>query len=162
MNYTAQPRSLTAMSSKPASLVGHGRKSLPGFVLLGSLVAACIISGLIMMHGLNLHGISAAPQHTPATVSSFQSYAIDRTSAAQNTSDETPTGGCAGCGSHSQQLAAGAACFLALFVALIILRRPPGKRLRGQWFSWPRPILSPILGNFARTPSLYELCISRT
>ncbi|WP_146111877.1 DUF6153 family protein [Arthrobacter sp. MYb227] len=150
------------MSSKPASSGGHGRKSLLGFVLLGSLVVACIIIGLLLMHGLNLHGMSAAPQHTSASVSSMQSNTMVGTSTSRHAVEGIPFGGCADCGAHSQHLVAGAACFLALFGALIILRRPAGKVLRGEWFSCPHRVFSPILGIFTRTPSLQELCISRT
>ena len=150
------------MSSKPALVEGHGRKSLPAFVLLGSLVSACIIVGLLLMHGLNTHSMPATPQYTAATIMPISSDAANRAVASHQIIDTTPTGGCADCESHSQHLAAGAACFLALFVALMLLHRPTGKILRGEWFSGRDRVFRPILRDFARTPSLHELCISRT
>lgn len=150
------------MSSKPASSLGHGRKSLPGFVLLGSLLAAGIIVGLLLMHGLNVHSMPATPQYTAASVASSTNSAVDSPVAFGNNVAMTTADGCADCDSHSQHLAAGAACFLGLLASLILLRRPAGKILRGEWFSCPERVFSPILKNFVRTPSLHELCISRT
>lgn len=150
------------MSSQPASLRGHGRKSLPGFVLFGSLLAAGIIVGLLLMHGLNVHSMPATPQYTAASVLPSTNSAVDSPAASSHDALATPADGCANCDSHSQHLAAGAACFLGLLASLLLLRRPAGKILRGEWFSCPEPVFSPVLKNFVRTPSLHELCISRT
>lgn len=150
------------MSSQPAHVVRRGRKSLPAFVLLGSLLSACIIVGLLLMHGLNVHSLPATPQYTAASLMPVSSDALHGALGSHQIVEIIPAGGCADCDAHSQHLAAGAACFLALFVALILLRRPAGKILRGEWFSGPDRVFQPIFRDFVRTPSLHELCISRT
>lgn len=154
------------MSSKPAQVVRRGDKSPPKFVLLGSPLGAGITVGLRLLHGLNLHSRPAMPQYTAASVIPIFNDALNGTLAApihvsQNTVDTTPTRGYAGCAAHSQHLAAAAACFLALFAALILMRRPVGKILRGEWFSGPERVFSSVFRDFSRTPSLHRFCISR-
>lgn len=150
------------MTFTPASLRGHGHGPLPGFVLLGSLAAALVIVGLLLMHGLNLHGTPAAQHQGVVSAIPTGMNAADLRHGEPNASVGSNAAACEACDHDGHHPGTAAACVLALFVTLVLLRRPAEKRLRGTWPTRAAPAMSVIASSRPRTPSLHELCISRT
>lgn len=133
-------------------------------VLLGVLLVAAVITGLLAMHTLNLHGTAAAdaPGAISMSAGSAESgHHAAPASSASHGSSGTPDISCAGCSSDDHTGMA-TMCVLALLLLLLLLLPP---RLRRGWVATllPHPALE---GGFARVipraPSLHVLCISRT
>ncbi|MBE7954636.1 hypothetical protein ILP86_09930 [Microbacterium sp. R1] len=133
-------------------------------MMLGGLLVAAIVLGLLAMHTLNLHGTPAA--HAPATISVAASDAVGAHHSAAGAHESGGTasdlgGTCADCGG-SDHLGMAMACVLALLLVLLILAPP--QLLPGWMHTAPRPLL---VARFidqlrSRAPSLHVLCISRT
>lgn len=132
--------------------------------MLGGLLAAAVVLGLLAMHTLNLHGTAAA--HAPAAISVSASDAVGAHHATAGAHESSGTasdvgGTCADCGG-GDHLGMAMACVLALLLVLLILVPP---RLLPVWMhTAPRP---PLVARFIdrllpRAPSLHVLCISRT
>lgn len=150
------------MTITPASLRGHGHGPLPRFVLLGCLVVALVIIGLLLMHGLNLHGTPAAQHQGVVSAMPAGVNVAEGSHGDPGTAVGSIMLACEGCDHDGQHLGTAAACVLALFVTLLLLRRPAEKRLRGICLSRAAPALCIIVSSRPRTPTLHELCISRT
>ncbi|BDZ59304.1 MULTISPECIES: DUF6153 family protein [Micrococcales] len=145
----------------------RSRKGLQGFlrrVVLGGLLVAAVVIGLLAMHTLNLHGTAAA--HAPAVISVSTSDAVGAHHGAAGTHESGGTasdlgGTCADCGAGTH-LGMAMACVLALLLVLLIL--VPPRLLPGWMHTAPRPLLvaRSIDRLLPRAPSLHVLCISRT
>ena len=159
---------LGCMASTAATRTRRGHLGLLRGVLLGGLLVAAVLTGLLAMHTLNLHGTPAAHAATAAVSvtdsgEARQGAAHHDTASAHATSGTThdPGGSCTDCGSDGH-LGMAMACVLALLLALLVLVLP--RILPG----WPRtaPRSLPIARFFdrglSRAPSLQVLCISRT
>ncbi|MGX9349144.1 DUF6153 family protein [Microbacterium sp. KNMS] len=144
----------------------RSRKGLQGLrrVVLGGLLAAAVVLGLLAMHTLNMHGTAAA--HAPAAISVSASDAVGAHHATAGAHESSGTasdvgGTCADCGG-GDHLGMAMACVLALLLVLLIL--VPPRLLPGWMHTAPRP---PLVARFIdrllpRAPSLHVLCISRT
>ncbi len=149
-----------------AGRVMRSGKGLQGFfrcIVLGGLLVAAIIVGLLAMHTLNLHGTPAA--HAPAVaVSAPGTEGVHHSAGGIHESGGSAGdlgSGCTDCGS-GEHLAMAMACVLGLLLVLLILVPP---RLLPGWIHAPaQPFLLTRLINsmLSRAPSLHALCISRT
>ena len=148
------------MASATATRSGKSPRAFFRCVLLGGLLVAAVIVGLLAMHTLNLHGTPAA--HAPAIMVS----ATGTEGAHHSAGGVHESGGSAGdlgsactdCGS-GDHLGMAMACVLALLLILV-----PPRLLRGWTRTLPR---SSLVARFtdrmlSRAPSLHVLCISRT
>ena len=144
------------MASATATRSGKSLRAFFRCVLLGGLLVAAVIVGLLAMHTLNLHGTSAA--HAPAiTVSATGTEGAHHSAGGVHES-----GGLAGDLGSGDHLGMAMACVLALLLILLIL--VPPRLLRGWMRALPR---SSLVARFidrmlSRAPSLHVLCISRT
>ena len=143
---------------------GKGSQNLFRRIMLGGLLVAAVVTGLLAMHTLNLHGTPAA--HAPATISVAASDAVGAHHSAAGAHESGGTasdlgGTCADCGS-GDHLGMAMACVLALLLILLIL--VPPRLLRGWTRTLPRPSLVARFTDrmLSRAPSLHVLCISRT
>lgn len=142
-------------------------KGLQGFlrrVMLGGLLVAAVVLGLLAMHTLNLHGTPAA--HAPAAISVSTSDAVGAHHGAAGSHESggaaSDLGGtCTDCGG-GDHLGMAMACVLALLLVLLVL--VPPRLLPGWMHTVPRPLLVErfIDRLLSRAPSLHVLCISRT
>ncbi|MFH7321704.1 DUF6153 family protein [Aeromicrobium sp. HA] len=128
------------------------------FVLLGGLLVAGVIVGLLGMHTLNLHGTPAA--QAPAVAHAAHDVGEHLAADAVVPAAESPTS-CVECavGGH---LGMAMACVLALLLVLLVLALP---RLLPSWLHRPWTVparLDIALPVLSRAPSLHALCISRT
>jgi len=126
--------------------------------LLGGLLVAGVIVGLLGMQTLNLHGTPAA--QVPAVAQSAHAVGEHLAHDAIVPADQSPAT-CIECavGGH---LGMAMACVLALLLVLLVLALP---RLLPSWLhrSWvDRARLDVALPVLSRAPSLHALCISRT
>lgn len=126
-------------------------------IVLGAVVVAAVIVGLLAMHTLNLHGNSATHGSTTGSVVSpdvgHETTAID--AGTQHLSD------CEGRLAEEGHTAAAAACVLVLIMLLTLLLTP---RYLGNWLpTSPRPGPAQRILHVVqpRPPSLEVLCISR-
>lgn len=137
-------------------------------MLFGGLLVAALITGLLAMHTLNLHGTAAA--HAPAVSVSVANADVVHHGDARHSAADThlagsaghdPAASCTDCGSDGD-LGTAMACVLALLLALLIL--VPPRMLPGWLRMRPRPVVGTrsIGGVLSRAPSLHVLCISRT
>ena len=157
-------RMLSRMVLLAATQPGKGRQGLFQRVLLGGLLVATVVTGLLAMHILNLHGTPAA--HRPAAISVSATGADEAHHLAAATHESSSSAGdlgsaCTDCGS-GDHVGMAMACVLALLLILLILVPP---RLLPGWIHTPaRPILLARLISrvLSRAPSLHVLCISRT
>lgn len=143
------------------------RKGLQGLfrrVLLGGLLVAAVVIGLLAMHTLNLHGTPAA--HAPAAISASATGADEAHHLAAGMHESGGTASdlgpaCTDCGG-SDHLGMALACVLALLLVLLVL--VPPRLLPGWMHIAPRPLLvaRSIDRMLSRAPSLHVLCISRT
>lgn len=143
---------------------GRGSHSVFRRVLLGVLLVAAVIVGLLAMHTLNLHGTPAAD-----TPSAMSMAASDPAPASPHAADGHGSGSsqdersmsCAGCGTDDHSGMA-MMCVLALLLVLLLL--VPPRVLRGGAGTVPRTAPAEILiaRLLPRPPSLHVLCISRT
>lgn len=145
----------------------RSRKGSQGFlrrVMLGGLLVAAVVLGLLAMHTLNLHGTAAA--HAPAAISVATSDAEgahhDALGAHESSGTASDPGGtCTDCGGGTH-LGMAMACVLALLLVLLIL--VPPRLLPGWMHIALRPLLVARFIDWllSRAPSLHVLCISRT
>ena len=152
------------MASATATRSGKSPRAFFRCVLLGGLLVAAVIVGLLAMHTLNLHGTPAA--HAPAVVSAS---VVDAGAAHHGAvGDHEPNGAlgdpgasCADCGA-GDHLGMAMACVLALLLVLLVLLPP--RLLPGWMRTVPRPLLvwRGIDRQVSRAPLLHVLCISRT
>lgn len=153
------------MASAAATRTRRGRPGLLRFVLLGGLVVAAVIAGLLAMHTLNLHGTPAAQAPAAAvSVAEVHQGVADHSTAGSHGSSGTahdPGGSCTDCGSDGH-LSMAMACVLALLLVLLVL--VPPRMLPGWMHLRHRPVLAAryIDRILPRAPSLHVLCISRT
>lgn len=151
---------MTGMPTRPS---GSGSSSVFRGLLLGVLLVAAVIVGLLAMHTLNLHGTAAADAPTTMSVSAAESDAAHHGPAPAHSSGGPTSAGdlsCAGCGTDDH---AGMAMLCVLALLLVLLLLVPPSVLRG----WTRtvirdPLTTTVTGLLPRTPSLHVLCISRT
>jgi len=151
------------MTSQAATRSGKGLQGFFRRVLLGGLLVAAVIVGLLAMHTLNLHGTPVA--HAPAVISVTATDADHTHHGAVSSHESSATAddprGCADCGTGAH-LGMAMACVLALLLALLVL--VPPRLLPGWLSSRPRPALVVRVVDRMRSgaPSLHVLCISRT
>lgn len=143
---------------------GKGLRSFLRRVLLGGVLVAAVVAGLLAMHTLNLHGTPAA--HAPAAMSVSAAGADEAHHLAAGTHESGGTasdlgGACTDCGGGAH-LSMAMACVLALLLVLLLL--VPPRLLPGWMHLAPRPLFVAgfIDKRLSRAPSLHVLCISRT
>lgn len=135
---------------------------MPRFVLFGSLISAAIILGLLLMHGLNLHGTSSA-HHAPTVASSHAAAGESvEGSSEQHLSAAFAPSGCEQCAHDSHHLGAAAACVLALFLGFFLFLLPCNTLYWRHRPTRAGPAFAVITNELPLTPSLHALCISRT
>lgn len=147
---------LTATTRRPAPAV----RVLPQ-VWLGLL----IVAGLLLMHGIGLHGTSAE-QHTGWQGSVVAGSAADAAQPARL----APVEPAAQHGQHESSDEAGSgmgpamACVVMLLLAAIVLRAPQGRlvQLVTEHAAALRGWRAAVIAAPARPPSLTALCISRS
>lgn len=129
------------------------------------LIAALVIIGLILMHGMNLHNSHAqsagASMQEPAAGHHQASSQHPHTAAAAAVPSVNPAD-CLNCDQQEQAHLAAASCVIAFILVLLVLRKPTTLLLRkviparagpdGNWPTW----------SVLRAASLVSLCISRT
>lgn len=150
------------MASVAATRSEKDLQSFVRYVLVGGVLVAAVIVGLLAMHTLNLHGTTSA--HAPAAISisvtdSAHHSASGMHESGGSASDLGPA--CTDCGTNGH-LGMAMACVLALLLILIVLVPP---RLLPRWMhAVSRSVLridaAPRV--MSRAPSLHVLCISRT
>lgn len=141
---------------------GRGQWPRPSFVLLGSVLAALLILGLLLMHSLNHHGTAAAQEHPVAPVAPVAATAMDQPANAEpGPATGISAGDCAHC-AGSAHLEAAAACLLIFFTALFLLRGPVPWRFRRLREDRGVDLLPARTMSRVHTLTLHELCISRT
>ena len=152
------------MVSVAAVQQGKGLRSLFRRVLLGGVLVAAVVTGLLAMHTLNLHGTPVA--HAPAAMSVSATDADEAHHLAAGTHESGGTasdlgGTCTDCGGGAH-LSMAMACVLALLLVLLLL--VPPRLLPGWMHLAPRPLFvaRSIDRRLSRAPSLHILCISRT
>lgn len=152
------------MASVAATRTGRGSHSVFRGVVLGVLLVAAVIVGLLAMHTLNLHGTAAA--EAPASMSMAASEPAHAshspaTAAASGDAQSERSVSCAGCSADDHSGMA-MICVLALLLAMLLLI-PPGVLRRGPGTVLRTPLAEVVLARLApRPPSLHVLCISRT
>ncbi|WP_298888829.1 DUF6153 family protein [uncultured Serinicoccus sp.] len=138
--------------------------------LLGGLLVAAILVGLLAMHALNLHGTPAAHAAAPLSVTVADSGETHQGMAHHGSAGsygltggtaDDPGGSCADCGGGAHPGMA-MTCVLALLFVLFVL--VPPRLLPGWMHAAFRPLLVErfIDRLLPRAPSLHVLCISRT
>lgn len=153
---------VAAMISMTAPRTGHGHGPMPRFVLRGSLMAAWLILGLLLMHGPNLHG-TPAEQHRPAVSVALEQTATGGTGVGDRSIMQIPAAHpCGDCAQEEHPMGAVAGCVLALFVTLLLLRRPRTGVLPEFSARRIQPKLFGVVENMrGRAPSLHALGINR-
>lgn|GEM_PF-422603 len=134
--------------------------TLPG-MLRGILLAAAVVVGLLLMHGLNLHGTAPAHEAHPFTAAGQ----VAQTPAAtenQHLLADTSAVGCAECQKSGDQQVVSAACVAALLLLFLTLGVLPAFWARRIGFCRAGPGYRLRARRFRPSPSLHALCISRT
>ncbi|MBP2437266.1 DUF6153 family protein [Microbacterium amylolyticum] len=152
------------MSSLPATASETGLRRLSRRLLLGGVLAAAVILGVLAMHTLNLHGTPAAHASGAVSIQALSAdgthHGASATHDSHGTSEETH-GACTHCVS-GEHLSMAMACLLALLLGLLFVVPPrllPGRR---HTPIWPALRIGAVPRLLSRAPSLHVLCISRT
>lgn len=152
------------MAPVAATRTGRSFRSVFRGVLLGVLLVAAVIVGLLAMHTLNLHGTAAAD--APAAMSMAApgpAHSSHDTAAGPASGDTQGDRGmsCAGCTTDDHSGMA-MICVLALLLVMLLLA-PPRLLRRGPGTVLRTPLAETHLARLLpRPPSLHVLCISRT
>ncbi|WP_313408368.1 DUF6153 family protein [Aeromicrobium sp.] len=149
---------MTVVTARPehAARAGGVRR-----LVLGGLLVAAVVVGLVAMHTLNLHGTAAA--QVPAAAQTHASHADDASAVHEPVVASTDaSGACEHCVAAGH-LGMAMSCVLALLALLLVLVPP---RLLPRWFHESVPTgrlrLDPVSTALPVAPSLHVLCISRT
>lgn len=124
-------------------------------ILKLALLCSALVVGLLLMHGMNLHGASSPSHHVTVgeqtVVTEFQHTTLSADVLA-----------CDNCTQQGLGYEMAVGCVLAFVVVVLFLRRPTSVLARAVQPSraGPRAALSVVL--HPRPPSLISLCISRT
>lgn len=143
------------MASFPSTNGAAGVTSLLRRVLLGAMLIAAVIVGLLAMHTLNFHASSAT--HGASAGAGVAAEMSQATTAIDSGTQHLEA--CEGCVAEEHNTAA--ICILVLIVLLTTLLTP---RYLGRWLpAHPRPGPPTLIRHLVRPrrPSLEVLCISR-
>lgn len=158
---------LARMAPTTAAQIRRGRRPLLRSALLGGLLVAAVIAGLLAMHTFNLHG--ALPTREAVAAPLGHSGEIHQVTDSHGAAvAQAPTGGqthdpdasCASCGSGAHW---GMAMTCVLALLLVIFDLLPPRRLPAWLHHPPRPLPRPPFTDrlLSRAPSLQVLCIIR-
>jgi energy-converting hydrogenase Eha subunit F len=137
----------------------QGPRTLGRNVLVVLAVSIAVIVGLLAMHSLNTHAVSAEPAAETAAQANAEMTAHHSPAVPSE-----PEVGCAACG-QGEHSSAWMACVIGLLLTLLLLapRRGPGAAVRtARGDRVPRLLWAARCLAAPPGPSLNVLCISRT